>query len=152
MAPSNWELTSFQHFFSYKMGSRPTSETDEENQCRTSKIYVSGAIPFQMLIMLISFAQIDNAPVNLCTPCKLTISSFCDLLAFGPSGTSILFSMTRTNWKNFQSKNMAEILSRVCPSKIKFSNSIVLGQFYLEFWFLPSPANSKYLFFLFPIP
>ena len=135
MAPSSWQLTSFQHF-----------------QCRRSKISISWVILFQMLIMLIATAQIDNAPVNFCTPCKLTISSFCDLLAFGPSGTSILFSMTRTNWENFQSHKMTKILSRVCPSMIKFSNSIVLGQFYLKFWFLPSLANSKYLFFLFPIP
>ena len=105
-----------------------------------------------MLIMLIASSQIDNAPVNFCTPCKLTISSFCDLLAFGPSGTSIIFSMTRMNWENFQSQKMTKILSRVYPSKIKFSNSIVLGQFYLKFWFFSSSTNSKYLFFLFPIP
>ena len=105
-----------------------------------------------MLIMLIASAQIDDAPINFCMPCKLTISFFCDLLAFVPWGTSILFSMTHTNWENFQTQKMTEILSRVYPSKIKFSNSIVLGQFYPEFQFFPSPMNSKYLFFIFPIP
>lgn len=43
-----------------------------------------------MLIMLIAYAQIDNAHFYI--PCKLTISSFCNLLAFCPS-VQVYFSL-----------------------------------------------------------